>query len=136
MCLQGSLVALMSSDLMDTHEAVMKQKMMEVSKKMSGYISKAYNSVKESGNQSILSRLVINNTLITPTFNCPVLYSLSLILDIGSTIISTGESGAKTMGRQLSKAGIIANNGATARAMKEMNMVYMHVCICSIYMYI
>jgi len=42
---------------MDTHEAVMKQKMMEVSKKMSGYISKAYNSVKESGKVRIGYRI-------------------------------------------------------------------------------
>lgn len=85
----GSLVALMSSDLMDTHEAVMKSKMMQLSKQMSGYVKGLYSGVKDTS--------------------------------IGGALISSGQSGTDFLGKKFSKTGIIANDGATVKAMMDMN---------------
>jgi hypothetical protein len=44
---------MMSSDLMDTHESVMKEKMMILSKRMSDYAKKAYKEVKDSSKVAV-----------------------------------------------------------------------------------
>ena len=91
----GSLVALMSSDLMDTHEKVMKEKMMKLSKEIKMYLETSYTKVKETS-----------------------------VGEGAMMLISVGGSGASALSSQLTQGGIIAENGATMRTVKDMRLVF------------
>ena len=90
----GSLVALMSSDLMDTHEEVMKQKMIKLSKEIKMYLETSYSKAKET-----------------------------TIGEGAMMIISAGGRGASALSSQLTQAGVIAENGASMRTVNDMRLV-------------